>query len=205
MFGYGAILDKLTAIEKRLKSMDAKLYFIDEQLTELEESQKRIWFAVNRPQGLDVIILKEDGMIRFGITLPVRPSEDADWNEIANGRLVVTIPDKDVIEIITEKHDQLSATRLLESDEFVGKQGDPCKAVFNYIDNAGNHGSPVELEFTLVDTVPPVGPLALGAVMLEETPDPAPEPEPTPLPEPIPDPEPTPDTPPVVDGETIEL
>lgn len=204
MFGYATVLEKLTAIERRLKTMDSRLYAIDEQLMELFGMQRRIWFAVNRPHGLDVTCYEEDSMIRFGITLPVRPAEDADWNEIANGRLVVTIPDKDVIEVITEKDDQLSATRLLESDEFVGEQGDPCKAVFNYIDNAGNHGSPVELEFTLVDTVPPVGPLALGAVMLEETPDPAPEPEPTPLPEPIPDPEPTPDTPPVVDGEAIE-
>lgn len=196
MFGYQTIIEQLASIERRLRRMEADQ---DEQ----HELLMRIWFAVNRPQGLDVFCYEEDAMIRFGVILPVRPAADADWDEISNGRLVVTIPGFDPIEIRTEKGDQLTEDRILRDVRFIGKQGDKCKAAFNYIDNAGNHGAPVELEFELIDTVPPVDPTGLGAAMLEELPDPIPEPLPDDT-QPIPEPEPTPDTPPVVDGETIE-
>lgn len=194
MFGYGTVIDQLASIERRLRRMEAEQ---GEQRLLL----RRVWFMVNRPRELYVICYEEDAMIRFGVILPVRPAEDSDWDEISNGRLVVTIPGSDPIVMRTDKGDQLTEDRILRDVKFVGKQGDKCKAAFNYIDNAGNHGSIVELEFELIDSVPPVGPTALGVEMLEELPDPTPEP--------IPDdtvliPGPTPDTPPVVDGETIE-
>jgi hypothetical protein len=197
MFGYSEISRRLTSIESRLRDMMSLLIEVDEKLD-------RVVFSVNRPNPLDVKVLKEDNMIRFGIILPVRPAKDEDWNEISRSILTVKIPGKDLITLNVQKGDQLTEDRILRDSQLAGAQGDKCRASFAYVDNANNVGSAVELDFELVDTVPPVGPTQLGVAMLEEIPDPAPEPEPEPQPDDTqPIPEPTPDTPPV-DGETIE-
>lgn len=189
MFGYSEITRRLTAIEYRLREMDVAII-------EVMEKMDRVWFAVNRPHSLGVTILKEDSMIRFGMILPVRPANDDDWAEISNGRLTVKVGEGEEVILLTGKGDQLTEDRVFKNDLFVGNQGDRCEATFCYIDNAGNLGSKVGLSFTLVDTVPPVGPTALGVAMLEEIPDPAPEPQPDDI-------QPIPDTPPVDGTEPI--
>lgn len=186
MFGYSEITRRLTSIESRLREMMMVVLEVDERLS-------RVWFAVNRPNTLGVTVLKEDDMIRFGIILPVRPVSNDDWDEISSGTLSVKVGDKEPVIVATSKATQVNGDRVQSDPLFSGAQGDKCRASFAYIDNAGNVGAAVELDFELIDTIPPVSATELGVAMLEEVPDPAPEPQPEPQPEPDPTPDPDPE------------
>ncbi len=131
----------------------------------------RIWLLPIR--SLNVAFFGElDMKYPFGIVLPEKPAKRADWDEIASGQLTVTIADGSPIVVATGKADQETADRLLKDDRFIGPQDAACKAEFKYVDDAGNSSvNPTVLEFTLLDTIPPVDAEALGVTILAEVPD----------------------------------
>lgn len=106
--------------------------------------------------------------ITFAVVLPAPPVDAADWNEIASGELIVTIPGAEPIMIATDKATQESDLRLVSDERFVAPQGMFVALAFSYIDDAGNRGSASNASVELTDTVPPVAPGEVGLVATGE-------------------------------------
>lgn len=151
--------------QRALKRLEAKV----DRLTAIVE---RVLFMVSSPGKLSLVCLEETEMskIKFGIVLPVRPADDTAWNEIASGVLMVTWGEE-AIELATSKEQQLTEDRQVTDERFIVEQNTDVVVNFKYVDDAGNLGAETSAVFTVVDTVPPVTPEALGLVALEEVPD----------------------------------
>lgn len=109
--------------------------------------------------------------IKFDVVLPEPPANPDDWDEIAFGKLAVTIPGKPVMEFTVEKSAQQTVDRRFADENFAGPQNTFVQLNFAYVDDAGNEGTPVVAMIELLDTVPPVAPTEIGLVATGEIPD----------------------------------
>lgn len=105
-------------------------------------------------------------MLGFKIVLPELPPEP---NDIVSGELTVSIGEAE--QIITTTKEQTEVADL------AGEQGAAVHVSFVYIDDAGNRSEDASvLTETLIDTIPPAVPGALGLAITSEftTEDPPP-------------------------------
>ena len=109
--------------------------------------------------------------IKFEVVLPEPPAVASDWAEVASGELTVTIGEAEPIVVFTTKALQEIEPRNVVDDRFIGPQGTVVNLTFAYIDDAGNKGASVATSQELLDTVPPVAPMAVGLVAVAEVPD----------------------------------
>lgn len=149
-----------------------QLSYIRSELSSLRKEVRSLRMFVVRPHALSVIVSKEDEMqYKFEIVLPVPPANQNDWSEIASGELTVKIGEAAPLVFVTTKDKQETGDRHFADEAFIGAQGTWVELSFAYIDDAGNKGSATTELVELRDTIPPVAPERIGAVVTAEVPD----------------------------------
>lgn len=131
-----------------------ELYSINLTLKDLVKAVK----IVSSKPGIVLPIFKdgENDMLKFYLALPEKSAPDVVGREltvsVAGGEPVVYTLAGDVA----------------QSDEFVGADNDIVTGTLVDVDDAGNKSQPSEFYFTLLDTIPPATPGAVGIVVTGE-------------------------------------
>jgi len=161
-----AVMDSASTRDKHLRDLTVAIGQLNKTL--------RRFFPVPTPGSLKITVIGESqmaNMLGFKIVLPELPPEP---NDIVGGEVTVVIGGGDPQIIPTTKEQT-------EVIDLSGEQGAEVQVSFVYIDDAGNKSEEAStLTETLVDTIPPATPGALGLAVTSEftTEDTPPEPEP---------------------------
>jgi hypothetical protein len=162
--------DLVFAIMDSALTRDENLRLLTKSIDGLNSTIKRVFFKPPNPGPLRITAtgeLQMANMLGFKIVLPELPPEP---NDIVSGELTVSIGTGEAQVIPTTK----------EQTEIVGlsgEQGAEVNVSFVYVDDAGNRSEEASsLLETLVDTIPPATPGALGLAVTSEftTEDPSP-------------------------------
>jgi hypothetical protein len=131
-----------------------ELYNIDLTLKSLV---KVLRMGLYKP-GLVIPILKDGDkdMLKFYLALPTKGSAD-----VVSRELTVAVAGAEPV-VYTLGGDEVA------SAEFVGSDNDVVVGSLVDVDDAGNKSQPSTFEFTLLDTIPPVTPGAVGLVVTGE-------------------------------------